>query len=200
MLSTRLFKEKDSGIDQKYQVGGPQSYHKLLDNSQLSGRSEDKILSDGCTHGVLGRLKEVKKKSNKNQNEKLSVLGKTLQTVGRSSGLADASRGREGGQWSLSLLQVYQPVLHQPIPAAPDTDVKGAFGKSQLPGTRVLLQENDKDILSSKWKRKSMAQKRRRAVSTAASSEGLPTAGNPPTHPTSGIKDLCRHTGMVSHP
>nr|XP_044635621.1 sperm acrosome-associated protein 7 isoform X4 [Equus asinus] len=98
----------------------------------------------GCTHGVLGRLKEVKKKSNKNQNEKLSVLGKTLQTVGRSSGLADASRGREGGQWSLSLLQVYQPVLHQPIPAAPDTDVKGAFGKSQLPGTRVLLQENDK--------------------------------------------------------
>ncbi|XP_023477625.1 sperm acrosome-associated protein 7 [Equus caballus] len=40
----------------------------------------------GCTHGVLGRLKEVKKKSNKNQNEKLSVLGKTLQTVGRSSG------------------------------------------------------------------------------------------------------------------
>nr|XP_044635620.1 sperm acrosome-associated protein 7 isoform X3 [Equus asinus] len=146
-------------------------------------------------HGVL-----VKKKSNKNQNEKLSVLGKTLQTVGRSSGLADASRGREGGQWSLSLLQVYQPVLHQPIPAAPDTDVKGAFGKSQLPGTRVLLQENDKDILSSKWKRKSMAQKRRRAVSTAASSEGLPTAGNPPTHPTSGIKDLCRHTGMVSHP
>ena len=38
---------KDSGVDQKYQVGGPQSYHKLLDNSQLSGRSEDQILNDG---------------------------------------------------------------------------------------------------------------------------------------------------------
>uniref|UniRef100_A0A9L0IUN1 Uncharacterized protein n=1 Tax=Equus asinus TaxID=9793 RepID=A0A9L0IUN1_EQUAS len=143
-LSTRLFKEKEAGT----KISHLASTHKKHQVKQFSSGKEDRLPSN------------EKEKERLFQIKSLTALENIIDHLRSALGLADASRGREGGQGSLSLLQVYQLVLHQPIPAAPDTDVKGAFGKSQLPGTRVLLQENDKvsrDTLKQRNKHKSLS-------------------------------------------
>nr|XP_023477626.1 sperm acrosome-associated protein 7 isoform X2 [Equus caballus] len=66
--------------------------HGVLDEilvQEMLDHSKSSASTTQVTEATLStRLfkEKVKKKSNKNQNEKLSVLGKTLQTVGRSSG------------------------------------------------------------------------------------------------------------------
>lgn len=45
-----MFFIKDTIMDETFQVGAPQSYHGLSDNSQFSIGNEDKIFNNGkCT-------------------------------------------------------------------------------------------------------------------------------------------------------
>uniref|UniRef100_A0A3Q2HFD6 Uncharacterized protein n=1 Tax=Equus caballus TaxID=9796 RepID=A0A3Q2HFD6_HORSE len=172
-LSTRLFKEKEAGTKISLLAGT----HKKHQVKQFSSGKEDRLPSDEKEKERLFQIKSLAALENIIDHLRSALAGP-----------ADTSRGREGGQWSLSLLQVYQPVLHQPIPAAPDTDVKGGFGKSQLPGTRVLLQENDKvsrDTLKQRNKHKSLSKgakhhKRKQSLTETAGPPEGPHSLPPP--------------------
>lgn len=48
---------KDASIDENDQVGGPEGYHELSDNSQFSFGSEDGIVNNGKCNLVI-RLPE----------------------------------------------------------------------------------------------------------------------------------------------
>uniref|UniRef100_A0A673UE77 Sperm acrosome associated 7 n=1 Tax=Suricata suricatta TaxID=37032 RepID=A0A673UE77_SURSU len=45
-LSTQLFKDRNAGVDEDFQVGGAQSYQGLSDNSQFFVGSDDKTLNN----------------------------------------------------------------------------------------------------------------------------------------------------------
>ncbi|XP_025296970.1 sperm acrosome-associated protein 7-like isoform X1 [Canis lupus familiaris] len=88
-LSTKFFKDKNTIMDETFQVGAPQSYHGLSDNSQFSIGNEDKIFNN--EHSIdesyqIGSPEGFGKKNSQNdQYKKLSILDKILQNIGKSA-------------------------------------------------------------------------------------------------------------------
>ncbi|XP_035582761.1 sperm acrosome-associated protein 7 isoform X2 [Zalophus californianus] len=97
-ISTKLFMGKNSNLDENFQVGAPQNYHGLPDNSQFSLGSEDKIFNNEPSidesyqiagpegYGESQFSPAGKKNSQNEQYKKLSILDKILQNIGKTSG------------------------------------------------------------------------------------------------------------------
>uniref|UniRef100_A0A7N5KR53 Sperm acrosome-associated protein 7-like n=1 Tax=Ailuropoda melanoleuca TaxID=9646 RepID=A0A7N5KR53_AILME len=97
-LSTKLFTEKNSVLDESFQVAAPQSYHGLSDNSRLSLGSEDKIFNNEPSidesyqiggpegYGESQFSSGGKKNLQNEQYKKQSILDKILQNIGKTSG------------------------------------------------------------------------------------------------------------------
>nr|KAF6428519.1 sperm acrosome associated 7 [Rousettus aegyptiacus] len=105
---TKLFKEKNAGADENYQIGSPElpNYRELSDNSPFSLGSEDKVLNnepnaddsyqaggpEGYRQSQLpfrgqDRISNNGKNVPKNDRyEHLSVMDKIFQNTGKSSG------------------------------------------------------------------------------------------------------------------
>uniref|UniRef100_A0A671EMV3 Sperm acrosome associated 7 n=1 Tax=Rhinolophus ferrumequinum TaxID=59479 RepID=A0A671EMV3_RHIFE len=121
-LSTRLY----AGIDENDQVGGPEGYHELSDNSQFSFGSEDGSVNnepsadesyqvgdpEGYHESPLpsnrqDRISNNEKNSKNDIYENLSVLDKILQNIEKSSGnsfhkwkrRSEAQTRSRGGQY-----------------------------------------------------------------------------------------------------
>ncbi|XP_025730704.1 sperm acrosome-associated protein 7 [Callorhinus ursinus] len=96
-ISTKLFMGKNSNLDENFQVGAPQNYHGLPDNSQFSLGSEDKIFNNEPSidesyqiagpegYGESQFSPAGKKNSQNEQYKKLSILDKILQNIGKTS-------------------------------------------------------------------------------------------------------------------
>ncbi|XP_025118362.1 sperm acrosome-associated protein 7 [Bubalus bubalis] len=103
--STRLFKEKNAGIDESDQLSVPEGFHEFADMSPVSLETEDKILNEPSldasyrgsgpeghhdsqtSSGAADSLHSNEKKYPKtDQQLKQSVLDTILQNIGKSSG------------------------------------------------------------------------------------------------------------------
>ncbi|XP_043748122.1 sperm acrosome-associated protein 7 [Cervus elaphus] len=103
--STRLFKEKNAGIDESNQLSAAEGFHEFADVSPISLETEDKILNEPSvdasyqTSGPEGyRDSQIssdtedslhsngKKHPQTDQQLKQSVLDMILQNIGKSSG------------------------------------------------------------------------------------------------------------------
>ncbi|XP_029792287.1 sperm acrosome-associated protein 7 isoform X3 [Suricata suricatta] len=96
-LSTQLFKDRNAGVDEDFQVGGAQSYQGLSDNSQFFVGSDDKTLNNEPSTDESYQLSGPEgysesqfssggKKLKTDQYKKISIVDKILQNSGKASG------------------------------------------------------------------------------------------------------------------
>ncbi|XP_051037903.1 sperm acrosome-associated protein 7 [Phodopus roborovskii] len=104
--TTEKNKEKNAGIDENYQEDGSENYHELLENLELSPMNKEKAdTNDKSTaeniHDNSSQTKlkphfsfEEKKSASNDKYERVSVLDRILQNLGRSEGSLELT-----GKW-----------------------------------------------------------------------------------------------------